>query len=370
VLGRKFILKMFRRVGEGENPDLEIGRFLTEQKRLACAPKLAGALKYRDKSGDRFTLAVLHEYVPNQGDAWVYTLDEINRYLERIESELSGPPPNDALATGISFVDLAEQVAPASARDVIGPYLPSAELLGKRTAEMHLALAAGAEKSFAPEPFTKLYQRSLYQSMRAHARRTLRLLHKQAMTLPETTARLADRLLQNEAILLARYADVAEHRITTLRTRCHGDFHLGQVLFTGNDFVIIDFEGEPDRSISERRIKRSPLRDVASMIRSFHYASHAEIRGTQRESMSPVSGDDVRAWLDVWYLWSAASYLKAYLAEASQGRFLPDHRDELQTLLCGYLLEEAVHELGFELNNRPDWVRIPLEGILQLLGTK
>ena len=368
VLGRQLILKMFRRIGEGENPDLEIGRFLTEKTRLACVPQVAGALNYQDKDRDLFTLAVLHEHVANQGDAWVYTLEELDRYLERIESELSGPPPAETLPVGVSLIDLSTQFPPTLAHDVIGAYLQSADLLGKRTAELHLALASGEEKGFAPEPFTKLYQRSLYQSMRAQARKTLSLLRKRAITLPESAAQLADKLLQNEASLLARYHDVADDRITALRTRCHGDFHLGQVLFTGKDFVIIDFEGEPARTISERRIKTSPLRDVAGMIRSFHYASHAAISGPQRETlMLAVGSENVRLWLTVWYRWSAASYLKAYLAIASQGNFLPSQGKELQTLLNGYLLEKAVYELAYELNNRPDWVLIPLEGITQLL---
>lgn len=368
VLGRKLILKLFRRIGEGENPDLEIGRYLTEQTELACVPRVAGALEYRDRDGDVCTLTVLHEFVPNHGDAWVYTLDEIDRYLDRIESEQAGPPPQDALPAGATLLELTEQVPPDVVLDVIGPYFPAAELLGKRTAELHLALAVGSGKAFAPEPFTKLYQRSLYQSMRAQARKTLTLLKKNSHTLPDAAARLGERLLNQEAALLDRYGDIAEHRITALRTRCHGDFHLGQVLYTGKDFALIDFEGEPNRPIGERRIKSSPLRDVAGMIRSFHYASHAAIRASQRDSSMPATAsDDVRAWLGVWYSWISAAYLRSYLADANQGTFLPKEHVELHTLLSGYLLEKAVYELGYELNHRPDWVAIPLEGILHLL---
>jgi len=233
---------------------------------------------------------------------------------------------------------------------------------------MHLALAAGEDKSFLPEPFTKLYQRSLYQSMRAHTRRSLGLLRRQQVHLPESVAAAAGRLLEREETLLQRYHELSERRISALRTRCHGDFHLGQVLYPGKDFVIIDFEGEPDRPIGERRIKASPLRDVAGMIRSFHYASHAAIRSPRLETRSPAaSGDDRARWLTVWYIWNSAAYLKAYLAEASRGSFLPNRRENLETLLEAHLLEKAVYELGYELNNRPEWVCIPLEGILQLI---
>jgi len=371
VIGNQMIFKLYRKIGRGENPDLEIGRYLTERTQLTCVPQVAGALEYRDKSGDQFTLAVLHEYVANQGDAWVYTLDELGRYLERIESELSSLPPAETLPNGASLLELADRIPPTAAQDAIGPYLRAAELLGRRTAELHLALAAGEEESFAPEPFSKLYQRGLYQSMRAQARKTLGLLGKRLKTLPDTTAELANRLLQNEQVLVDRYRDIADIRITAQRTRCHGDFHLGQILFTGKDFVIIDFEGEPDRSIGERRIKRSPLRDVAGMIRSFHYASHAAARSPHHEALHPsADGDGIAPWLNVWYDWSSACYLKAYLTEMSRSNVIPGDHEELESLFNAYLLEKAVYELGYELNNRPDWVQIPIEGILHLLAPR
>jgi len=267
-----------------------------------------------------------------------------------------------------SLLEAANVVPPPLAQEMIGPYLRSASLLGQRTAELHLALAAGDGKSFAPERFTKLYQRGLYQSMRAQARRTLGLLKSRVPHLPEPVAAVAGRLLEHEQALLRRYHELTERPISALRTRCHGDFHLGQVLFTGRDFVIIDFEGEPDRSIGERRIKATPLRDVAGMIRSFHYAAHAAMRRPRVETGGPAAGSDARArWLTVWSAWSSAAYLKAYLAEASRGSFLPERGADLETLLSAYLLEKAVYELGYELNNRPEWVCIPLEGILQLI---
>ena len=371
ILGNQVILKLFRRIDQGENPDLEIGRYLTEQTGLACVPQVGGALGYKDKKGTRFTLAVLHKFVANEGDAWVYTLDELDRYLELIKSEWTGTAPAAEMLPHGSLLELADQEPPELARQVIGTYLESTELLGRRTAELHLALAAGHSESFAPEPFTKLYQRSLYQSMRSQARRTLSLLRKQLKTLPEAVAPAAERLVQSEAALLERFRELSEHRIHAARTRCHGDFHLGQVLFTGKDFVIIDFEGEPDRPIGERRIKHSPLRDVAGMIRSIHYASHATLRSSAGHSLLPSEMDKgIADWFPVWYVWSAASYLKAYLAEASRGDFLPAARDQLEILLDAYLLEKAVYELGYELNNRPDWVPIPLEGILHLIETR
>ncbi|MBI1346741.1 maltose alpha-D-glucosyltransferase [bacterium] len=368
ILGRQLILKLIRRLNEGENPDFEIGRFLTERTELRCVPRVAGALEYRFREGKRYTIAVVHEFVPNQGDAWVYTLDELGRFLERVETEITGPPSTTELPLKASPVTLSTLEVPPKVQELIGPYLHAAQLLGERTAEMHLALASGTETAFAPEAFSKLYQRSLYQAMRAEARKMFTLLRRRQKTLPGEAMTLAEQLLSREADLLDRYSRILNERITALRARCHGDYHLGQVLYTGKDFVIIDFEGEPARSISERRIKRSPLRDVAGMLRSFHYATHAVFRSSHGEALlQSANSPYVKAWASVWYNWCAAAFLKSYLSSAASGQFLPHDHAELQTLLDAYLLEKAVYELGYELNNRPDWVAIPLEGISQQL---
>jgi maltose alpha-D-glucosyltransferase/alpha-amylase len=152
------------------------------------------------------------------------------------------------------------------------------------------------------------------------------------------------------------------------RIRCHGDLHLGQVLFTGKDFVIIDFEGEPERPVSERRIKASPLRDVAGMLRSFHYVAHAALRGQSAALFIHNSTMPTERWTTFWNAWVSATFLRHYLAAAQPGGFLPTDRPQLETLLTSYLLEKVLYEVRYELNNRPDWVNIPLEGILQLLG--
>jgi maltose alpha-D-glucosyltransferase/alpha-amylase len=253
---------------------------------------------------------------------------------------------------------------------MIGAYLESARLLGRRTAEVHRALASGTEEAFAPEAFSQLYQRSLYQSMRTQTRRALQLLARRLADLPGDVRHEAERVAGAEDQILARFRKVTDQRITAMRIRCHGDYHLGQVLFTGKDFVLIDFEGEPVRPVTERRIKRSPLQDVAGMIRSLHYASHAAQRG-QAPGATVASGarprQELARWMHVWYSWSAAAFLGSYLDAAGEGRLLPSGREQLETLLNAYLLDKAIYELAYELNNRPDWVKIPLEGILELL---
>ena len=165
-----------------------------------------------------------------------------------------------------------------------------------------------------------------------------------------------------------RFKDLLETKISAMRIRCHGDYHLGQVLFTGSDFIIIDFEGEPARPITERRIKRSALRDVAGMLRSFHYAAHAALLRRQENGIPPEAVAEMEHWAEFWQRWVSAEFLKSYLQEAGGGRFIPGSRNELRVLLGALLLEKAVYELSYELNNRPDWVGIPLRGIRQLLG--
>jgi maltose alpha-D-glucosyltransferase/alpha-amylase len=204
--------------------------------------------------------------------------------------------------------------------------------------------------------------------MRGQARRGFELLRRHLPDLPEVTRPSANRVAEMEDKALGRFSELLDRNIAAERTRCHGDYHLGQVLFTGNDFVIIDFEGEPQRPVSERRIKTSPLRDVAGMIRSFHYASHAAQQGNAPGAIvQPERADGLHNWLSVWYAWSAAAFLRAYTTGATGANFLPHDKEELGILLDAYLLEKAIYELGYELNNRPDWVRIPLEGILHLL---
>jgi maltose alpha-D-glucosyltransferase/alpha-amylase len=364
LYGDRMILKLFRRVTEGLNPDLEIGRFLTETAAFIHTPPLAGAFEMRKGRSEPATLAILQGLVANEGDAWRYTLDSLGHYFEEILSRQ--PDPRQALLPSQPLVELMERETPVSAQELMGSYLSSAHLLGQRTGELHMALASDPKSpAFAPEPFTALYRRSLYQSMRTLADRSLTLLGKRLKGLPEGIRDDADHVLKLESAILDRFHQVLETRITALRIRCHGDYHLGQVLFTGKDFVIIDFEGEPARPITERRLKRSPLRDVAGMLRSFSYASASKLK---TDGVRPEDAQQLRPWARFWNLWVSATYLGGYFAATHQAAFLPKSREELRIMLDVYLLEKATYELSYELNNRPDWVSVPIEGILDLLG--
>jgi maltose alpha-D-glucosyltransferase/alpha-amylase len=367
VYGEKYIMKLFRRLDRGVNPDLEIGQFLT-RKGFTATPRVAGSIEYlRGRRGDAFTLSILQEYIPNQCDAWTYTQGELTRFYEKLlaqpaERRVEVPPVN-------SMLKLVDKDPPEETVDLLGSYLETAYFLGARTGELHAALAGATDdREFTPQPFTKLYQRSLYQSMRSQTRQAIRLLRQRWKRLPEAVHTDAEAVLELEPEILKRFAAVHQDKITALRTRCHGDYHLGQVLFTGDDFVIIDFEGEPARPISERRIKCSPLKDVAGMLRSFHYAAYAELfRQEEFGMISAESRPYFESWASLWYVWMSARFLRSYLEQTGEAGFLPSDPENFEIILSSYLLEKALYELAYELNNRPDWVLIPFRGIRQLL---
>jgi len=303
--------------------------------------------------------------VPNVGDAWNYSLDSLSHYFERALAQPEAQPPGTPHAP---LLDILNDDVPILARELIGSYLESARLLGQRTAELHKALASSTDDpEFAPEPFSMLYQRSIYQSMQSQIAQVFQLLRPRLKQLPDSARDDAQKVLDMEMEVRRRYRSLLQRRLNTVRIRVHGDYHLGQVLYTGKDFFIIDFEGEPARPLSERRIKRSPLRDVAGMLRSFHYVSYAALFG-QVPGIRPEDFPALEPWARSWSIWVCLAFLKAYLAVAKEEPFLPKDPTELQVLLDAYLLEKAVYELGYELNNRPDWVKVPLQGLLQLLA--
>ncbi|HXF96073.1 MAG TPA: maltose alpha-D-glucosyltransferase [Gemmatimonadales bacterium] len=362
LFGDRLILKLLRRTGPGENPDLELGRFLTERAKFPHAPPLAGFLEYRRDAQAPMTLAVLHGFVPNEGDAWRFTLDEVERYFERAairqrESGAPSPAPLDPVV-------LIGETPPDTVTATVGGYLETARLLGQRTAELHLALASATDDpAFAPERFSTLYQRALYQSMRNLAGRVFRQLRDRHRTLPKPAAEEAEAVLAAEARVLHALRGILDRKVSVVRIRVHGDYHLGQVLYTGKDFVIIDFEGEPARPLSERRIKRSALRDVAGMLRSLHYAAYTVLA----TRVGAEHGPALEPWARLWHAWVSSNFLRAYLRTAGEAPFVPRTHEELAALLHAYLLDKAVYEVGYELNHRPEWTWIPLRGIRQLL---
>ncbi len=399
IYGDRLFLKILRKVEEGMHPDLELRRFLSEKKFLKHYAPVAGALEYRSitKAGTQpslpMTVGILQEYIQDTRIGWDYTLDSLQDYFELVTTQQADitevPVPSGSLLELLKpFNDATTQTEPDAktenlsasasplvpeslelANQTIGSYLVSAQLLGQSTAELHIALASDPENpDFAPEPFSSFYQRSIYQYARNLTGQTFLLLQDKLNGLPSDTQELARAALDRQQEILGRYQLLLNQKITAMRTRYHGDYHLGRVLYTGKDFIIFDFEGREGRSLSERRMKRSPLRDVAGMLLSFDYAaSHglrSEIeRGMIRSGELPL----IKAWSRFWSVWVSAAFLNSYLETASKDSFLPKTTTELQVLLDAFVLEKAIAALSYELNNRPDLVDIPLQQILQLL---
>ena len=336
IFGERLILKVFRRVEAGTNPELEIGRFLTERTTFRQIAPVAGSLEYRPLRGEASTLAVLTAYVPNQGDAWSFTQNELAEYYSRA----SGTPRPE----------------------IVGDYVQAAGLLGRRTGELHLALASDAHvPDFAPEPTTMLDQRSFYQSARQLCNDVFQLLRRHLDRLPGGVGDRARSVLGLEGQVGSVLRTVVQRPVSSRRIRGHGDYHLGQVLRVTDDFVVIDFEGEPDRVLSERRLKRWALRDVAGMLRSFEYAAYAALVERERP-------DELLPWARVWSTTVSQAFLDAYRQAVSGASFLARTEEENGWLLTVLLLEKALYELRYELNNRPDWIDLPLRGLVDLMA--
>ena len=356
LYGRAFVLKFFRHLEMGINPDLELGRFLSEKAAFRNIPPVAGAFEYRAGNSEPATMAILQGFVANHGDAWEHTLKALSSYYDRV-------------AVG----NLPEPNAKSQRSDsqLLGNYRAEAEMLGRRTAEMHGALASDrSDPSFAPEAFSAGLQREISESMISLARETFGMLRQRAPDLPEHARSAATAALASEKTLTRRLRSLEDRALTGSRTRIHGDLHLGQVLFTGEDFIFIDFEGEPARTLAERREKHSPLRDVAGMVRSFHYAAYAALfRRAGSAGAQSNESQSLVAFANAWYRAVFGEYLRAYFdtATASSANFLPADPDERDFVLNFWLLGKAVYELKYELNHRLDWVAIPIEGIDMLL---
>ncbi|MDP8261945.1 MAG: maltose alpha-D-glucosyltransferase [Candidatus Ancaeobacter aquaticus] len=368
IYNKNYILKLYRKIDEGKNPEFEIIRYISRNTTFAHIPLFCGGIEYRHKSGAVSTLALLQEYIDNTGDAWSYMQDTAKQYFDCILSQkedLAAPPQEYP-----SLFDTTLKDIPSNIREFIGDIcIEMISLLGKRTAELHLSLASlDANSDFIPENFSILYQRSLYQSMQDRIAKTFRLLKKNVATLPASSVKVAESVIASQNKCIDKTRKILQKKMSGKKIRIHGDYHLGQVLYAKKDFIIIDFEGEPARPLSERRLKHSPFKDVAGLIRSIHYTAHAAI--SSRSSVRPEDIEYLTQWIKPWHHYLSGIYLNAYLEGMSKTDLIPNQRSERELLLYIYLLEKAIYELGYEMNNRPDWVSIPLKGIEDLIKGK
>lgn len=342
----RLFLKGYRRLHWGINPELEMGRFLTHVSPYGHIVPLVGAVEYIAPDGAVVTLALLQWYVANQGDAWNYILNMLVRFLE--DCLLQPDTVKEQLDT------------------VHGAFLLLMQTLGQRTGELHRALAKETgDPAFDPEPIGMAEVNAWNKGVHTEAARTLERLANQLSGLPSPVQAQAQCLLEAREGVLERIQSLCPQALQAVKTRYHGDYHLGQVLVAKNDFIIIDFEGEPARTPKERRRKHSPLRDVAGMLRSFNYAAHTALDRATTDR--PTAPKQLEPFVKDWEQRTRAAFMGGYGVAVEGCPIYPQDADVARTLLELFVLEKAFYELRYELGNRPDWVHVPLGGLSELL---
>ena len=377
VYGKQFILKLYRRLQSGENPDVEIGRFLTGKVRFPHVAPFMGEITRDSANGEKTTVAMLQGLVENQGDGWQWFLEQISGFFSSVAAL-----PTPSQTHSASF--LSDSKPLQQALEHAGPSMKAVALLGRRTAEMHLALSTPTDDpAFAAEPLTA--DDLMRDALRIEAQigAALDIVKAKISTLDDQAAGDAGLLLSRRHSLVARAHSITGIAADGQRIRIHGDYHLGQTLRTSGasnelakepatedgDFVLLDFEGEPARSLTERRLKQSPLKDVAGMIRSLSYAAHSgldQFLTANQAGEHGMDSEDLAAWAAFWQNSASCEFLRAYRSTIAANPTLLPPAQQAQALLEAYLLEKALYELLYELNNRPAWLRIPLAGILAL----
>jgi maltose alpha-D-glucosyltransferase/alpha-amylase len=342
-IGEEMVLKIYRRLQSGIHPELEVGRFLTEVAGFRNTPATFGTIEYVDPEGRQVALGILQRFVRNQGDAWRLTLESLSRELDTL---VFAPPDSDGLG------------------EAAAPYLRYAATLGRRTGEMHLAFATATDDpAFAAEPMTEADVEAAAADARAQAERAFAAL----AGLGETAALSGpvQDLLGRRDLCFSEIERLAAPPVGALKTRIHGDFHLGQVLIVQDDVMIVDFEGEPSRPAEERRLKVSPLRDVAGMLRSFAYAAENGARDVA--ARLPETAPRVAELASEWLQLVEAEYLRSYEEAVGGSPVWVSDDSSRQALLRLFLLSKALYEVNYEANNRPDWIETPVRGVLSLL---
>jgi len=340
------VIKLYRRLSSGTHPEIEMGRFLTDVAGFPNTPPLLGTVEFLDAKGVPTALACLHGFIRNQGDGWTFSLSYLERFLD--EHVL------------LPVEELAQR------QDLHAVYVTQARQLGLRTAELHRALCrADADKAFAPEPLTSAYLRSYLRKVRQQGAAALKTLADRQQQLPPQLVERVAPLLTRRNETLARVGQALPARIDAARCRIHGDYHLGQVLVAQNDFYVLDFEGEPNRSLEERREKQIALKDVAGMVRSFDYCAWTAVEKVATNH--PDRRDALAALALGWRDAAVSAFLDSYRAAIAGCPAYPSDESAAKVLLELAIMEKLFYEIGYELANRPAWLRIPLASAAHLL---
>ncbi|SFC34045.1 maltose alpha-D-glucosyltransferase/ alpha-amylase [Spirosoma endophyticum] len=362
-----YLLKLYRKVDLAINPDTEITRFLSDQAGFANVAPFAGSVEMTSK-GEPIILGVMQEMVGQHGDGKSYVLERINNFIERI---LARDQVQLAQAMDVSLGTLSQPVSfstlPFETQELVGHRAAQqARLLGIRIGQMHQALASDAmHKDFAPEEFSLHYQRSLFASFQSLVRESYQSQKRNLQRLPDDVRQDVEQMLGRKDDVLNLLKRIYRKKLSTTKIRIHGDLQLEKILLTGKDIAIQDFGGDPSRSYSERRLKRSPLRDVASMIRSFYYVGYEGFLTTNQVQADTTT--QLLPYAGFWAHCMSNFFMEAYLETVQGSSFIPDNPDDLQMMLETYLLEKSISDLNYELYNRPDWVRVPLQLIKSIV---
>lgn len=364
----KFILKFYRHIEKGKNPDYEIGNYLTEKCHFPSTPAIAGVLEYHNNKGSENTIAILHQYITNEGDAWSLSKDNIHLFFESILTQHQHIDIKSLPVPDLNFI-FKEKEVPNKVRTIIGDYFNTAHLIGKRTGELHIALSQNHDPAFTPERITFFHQRSIYQSIHMLLYNVIEEIENKIDSFAEPMKLRCKKLLSQCDKIDNYIYQILKTPLTGYQIRCHGDLHLGQILYTGNDFVIIDFEGEPMKPISTRQIKRMPFKDIAGLIRSFHYISELVLL-ENKVILRKQDKEKLQLSSHFWCRWVSASFLQSYIKVIRTTQLMPYDNNQFMQILNVFLMEKALYELSYELNHRPEWLLIPYHGIMNLLSKK
>ncbi|WP_243471837.1 phosphotransferase [Winogradskyella sp. MH6] len=365
IYNDKYVLKFFRRIYADRNPDYEMSRFLSEKKDFKNTPAYLGSMQIKDHENINITIALMNELVPNEGDAWAYMLQELHKVFLNLEykniniNRLPHTEPFERL----TIRDIPAQIIDWAGLNVF----TKMQTLAKRTAEMHIALGSEFEDtSFTPERFNGDYTVWLKNRLLYQFQNRLNAVENNLHKLDGLALELANEFLERKNEIRKRFLNFDWTKLKGERLRVHGDYHLGQILVKNDDFYILDFEGEPESTIRDRKVKQPPLKDVAGLFRSFHYAIYATIFNNQEKYKQ--SQEELFKAGEILYQYFIGLFLGTYVVEIQNANINIGYQQERIFLLKYSLLEKAVYELGYELNSRPLWAVIPLKGISNIIN--
>ncbi|MCB0375463.1 MAG: phosphotransferase, partial [Sinomicrobium sp.] len=365
IYNNSFVLKFFRRIYISTNPDYEINRFLTERQKFAYTPAYAGSVNLSYGDDENITLALMQVLVPNQGDAWTYMLHVLDGIFDRLRQKHIAI---DALPQTKLFRKQEAESVPETILEWTGMQIfYRVQKLAQRTAEMHIALGSDMhDTAFTPAAYNSDYTVWLKNRLIYQFQNRLNTVENNLHRLSGPALERAHEFLDRKKEIRKRFLDFDWTKLKGERIRIHGDYHLGQVLVNDDDFYILDFEGEPESTIRDRKVKQPPLKDVAGMFRSFHYAIYATIFGNEEKYGSPR--EQLFKAGEILYRYMVSTFLGTYVQQAQDGNLNIGYTHEIEFLLKYCMLEKAVYELGYELNSRPNWAIIPLEGIRSIMN--